>query len=166
MTDHVVPDTKTERRLHTLFIVIVVWRGIYGAFEILLGCALLFTTSLANLAHTLVQGELMEDPTDVVAVYLNHAITGVLTGGLRFVTLYLLSYGAVKVFLMFALLKNKLWAYPISIALFSTFLLYQLYRIGVTHSVALMIVTIIDILALAFIAHEYYHARKAVGAVE
>jgi len=154
------PESKEELWLHRLFYIIIIWRGIYGAFEIIVGFAFLMTPSIAHIAHLLVQGELAEDPTDVVATHINHVTNTLSTGNLKFVTFYLISYGAAKIFLTISLLRKKTWAYPMAVTLFSLFLSYQTYRIFQTLSITLLVVTITDFLALALIAHEYYHMRK------
>lgn len=149
------PNNQSKKTLHYLFIVIVLWRGIYGAAEVFLGTMLFFTASLAHIAHMLVQGELTEDPTDIVAHFVGPWIDALLAHGASFVALYLIAYGLVKIFLAFGLLRCKLWTYPIAIALFSLFIAYQLYRVAHTHSEVLFIVTLIDILATLLIWHEY-----------
>ena len=151
---------KKELWLHRLFFIVIIGRGLYGTFEMILGFTLLLTTSVAQLAHILVQGELLEDPTDIVALSIDHAASALAVGSLTFVVTYLIFYGVLKIFLTICLLWEKRWAYPAAIILSSIFLAYQLYRITETHSFTLAVITIADILTMALIAHEYYHTRK------
>ena len=51
----------------------------------------------------------------------------------------------VKVVLVWALLRRYLWAYPIGIAAFSLFLVYQLYRYSHTHSTWLLVLSLLDV---------------------
>jgi uncharacterized membrane protein len=157
------PLFEKEHLLHRLFIVIVLARGIYGAFELIVGTALLFTSSVAQLAHTVVQGELIEDPSDIVALSIDHTASALLTHKLTFVSVYLITYGIVKVAFTIALLRKKLWAYSFALSLFTIFLVYQFDRVWQTHSVVLAVVTATDLLAILLTAHEYYHARKRAG---
>lgn len=148
---------NNERRAHYLFLFVMIWRGVYGVFEVALGTALLFTASVAHIAHSLVQGELVEDPTDMIAQYVSHTAQATLNSGISFAAFYLIGYGAVKIFLLIGILRNKLWAYPTSIAVFLVFITYQLYRFAHTHSVVLFLVTLTDIFAVLLIWHEYRH---------
>ena len=154
-------ESRKEAWIHRIFLIVVIGRGLYGLFEILVGLTLLLLTpAAAKLAHLLVQGELAEDPTDVVALFVNHAAENLLTGIPVFVLSYLLVYGITKIFLTVGLLQRKNWAYPISIILFSIFLIYQILRITLTHSLTLTIVTFFDFIAVLLITHEYYLIRK------
>ena len=59
----------SERRIHLIFVVGILLKALNGVAELILGVALLFTSALAGLIRTLVQGELIEDPADLVANY-------------------------------------------------------------------------------------------------
>ena len=76
-----------------------------------------------------------------------------------FASLYLLSHGLVKVVLVICLWLNKLWAYPLTIAVFAAFMVYQIYRFTYTHSLALIILTLFDGL-LIFLTWKEYQDQK------
>jgi uncharacterized membrane protein len=65
----------------------------------------------------------------------------------------------VKVVLVAALLRNKLWAYPVSLVVLGLFIFYQLYRFSYTHSPALIALSVFDVLVIALIWHEYRIVR-------
>ena len=44
----------------------------------------------------------------------------------------------IKILLVGALLKRKLWAYPLAGAVFAAFITYQLYRYNFTRSIGLI----------------------------
>ena len=69
--------------------------------------------------------------------------------------LYLLSHGIVKLFAVVALLKNKLWGYPLSIVVFGGFVLYQIYRFTLTGAIGLIALTIFDLVVIWLIWLEY-----------
>jgi uncharacterized membrane protein len=71
--------------------------------------------------------ELSEDPQDFVATHLIRASQYFAGSGKYFASLYLLSHGAVKLVLVVALLRNKLWAYPLMIVTLAVFVCYQIY---------------------------------------
>jgi uncharacterized membrane protein len=83
-----------------------------------------------------------------------------------FASIYLLSHGLIKVVLAIALWLDELWAYPLAIAVFGGFCVYQVYRYTHTHSEALLWLTAFD-LAVVYLTWVEYRAhasqRKAVG---
>jgi uncharacterized membrane protein len=50
---------------------------------------------------------------------------------------------------------NKLWAYPLTIGVFGAFAMYQVFRFTHTHSWALVILTIFDVLIILLTWNEY-----------
>jgi uncharacterized membrane protein len=54
-----------------------------------------------------------------------------------------------------ALLKNKLWAYPLAMIIFGAFIIYQLYRFTLTHSIGLIALSIFDVAVVWLIRLEY-----------
>ena len=72
-----------------------------------------------------------------------------------FASLYLLLHGLVKVILAIVLWMNELWAYPVAIAVFSAFCVYQVYRYTFTHSEALIWLTVFDIGVVILTWREY-----------
>jgi uncharacterized membrane protein len=76
------------------------------------------------------------------------------------VALYLLIHGALKLWLVLGLLREKLWYYPTAIAVFSLFIGYQLYRFSFTHSAFLLLITAIDLVVVALTWHEYNYLRS------
>lgn len=61
-----------------------------------------------------------------------------------FAAVYLLLHGLVKVVLVAALLRNRLWAYPWTIAFLGVFIGYQLYRIALHPTLGLSALTVFD----------------------
>jgi len=77
--------------------------------------------------------------------------------------LFLLSHGIVKVLIVAALLKNKLWAYPAGIVIFAGFGVYQMYRYFHTYSPGLLVLSILDLAVILLTWHEYAVARNKLG---
>ena len=76
---------------------------------------------------------------------------------------YLLTHGLVKVILVVCLWMNKLWAYPLTIAVFGLFMLYQMARFTHTHSIALVLLTIFDGLIIYLTWMEFQRPKTANG---
>jgi uncharacterized membrane protein len=146
---------KTERGIHDVYIVTVVGKGIVALLEVILGIMFLFTNSITQLIIDLINNEIIEDPSDFFAGHLQSLLHPTPQAQV-FAGFYLLSHGVVKVFLVAALLRKKVWAYPASIAVFSLFIMYQLFRYFFkTHSGWLLVITVLDIVAIWLIYHEY-----------
>ena len=62
--------------------------------------------------------------------------------------------------LVAGLLREKLWAYPASFAVFGAFIAYQLYRYSLTGDVGLILLSIFDAFVIYLAVHEYRLLRK------
>ena len=137
---------KPKDSLDRAFQIGIIAKGINGLAELVGGLLLLFATpgSIHHLVAALTQGELSEDPHDVIARYLLHTADGLTGSAVLFGAVYLLLHGGVKVGLVIALLLNRLWAYPCTITVLLIFIGYQLYRIALQPSLGLVALTVFD----------------------
>lgn len=150
-----------EKEIRLVFVVSLILKAIGAGAQILLGFVLLFTTGVTELIVTLAQNELIEDPDDFFATHVTTLAAHLPPGTQLWGAIYLLSHGIIKAFLVWGLIKNKLWAYPASIAVFTLFILYQIARYFSTHSVFLIALTVFDVFVIWLIWHEYrYLLRK------
>lgn len=151
-----------EKQIHRIFEVSVFLKGAHALIECIGGFALAFasTTSIAGLVNGLTQEELVEDPNDFIATHLLNMAQGFSVNSKNFYAFYLLSHGAVKLALVVGLLRNKLWAYPASLAAMALFIVYQIYRFAYTQSVGLIVLTLFDLIVMALIWHEYGLMRR------
>jgi uncharacterized membrane protein len=67
----------------------------------------------------------------------------------------------VKLVLVICLLLNKIWAYPLTIAVFTAFMVYQVHRFTHTHSWALIWLTAFDAVIVYLTWQEYQEQRAA-----
>lgn len=151
-------NTSThEKQIHEAFEIGIFLKGIHAVIEIAGGVFAFFVTKsyITTLALTLTQGELKENPSDVLANYILSTSNNFSTGTQHFVSFYLLTHGMIKLFLIINLFRKKMWAYPVSIAIFSMFIIYQLYRYSFTHSVWLLLFTFFDTVIIWLTFHEY-----------
>ncbi len=160
MTTPITPP-KTKR-IGIYFHVSILVKGAFSVVEIIGGLLALIIPP-AFVTHVLVrlaQGELVEDPTDFIGTHLvryAHQIS--LTGNIL-IAAYLLSRGIIKLSLVIALWKNKLWAYPASLVVLGIFVVYQVYQIATGFSGLLTILTIFDLFVLWSIWAEYRAVRS------
>ena len=151
-----------EKRIHQIFVVSVVAKGLHALLEIAGGLALylISTEAIVHAIHRWTYGELMKDRRDWVA---NHLLQFAQTFSVAehdFYAFYLLSHGLIKSVLVVGLLRQKLWAYPASVAVFGAFIAYQLYRYSYTRDVGLIVLSIFDLFVIYLAVHEYRLLRK------
>ncbi|MDE3122844.1 MAG: DUF2127 domain-containing protein [Paracoccaceae bacterium] len=106
-----------EHRIHQVFFVSLVLKGLHALIECA-GGVLLFLVSSQTILHwvnLLTQDELTEDPRDFVATHLLDAAQHLTVGAQSFYAFYLLGHGVIKVLLVVGLLREKLIAYPLSL---------------------------------------------------
>ena len=149
-----ITEPPREKRIFQVFEVAVTLKGLNAILEIILGTLLLSTNLVNDVIHTLIQNELLDDPNDFFASHIQ-ALLSFSPHAQFFGALYLLSHGAVKVFLVVGLLRKKLWAYPASMAVLSLFIIYQIIRFLGTHSIWLLFLSIFDIFVVWLVWHEY-----------
>jgi uncharacterized membrane protein len=154
---------KPRNWLDRAFEVGIVLKGLNGAAELVGGLLLLFVTPdrLHRFIRALTQGELSEDPHDLVATHLLHTANGLAGSAVLFGAIYLLAHGLVKVVLVAALLLNKMWAYPWMIGVLLAFIGYQLYRISLSPTAGLIALTAFDAVVLVLTLREYGQQRRA-----
>ena len=107
----------------------------------------------------LTQHELSEDPRDLVASYLVRAAGHLSMSGERFASAYLLAHGVLKIALVWALLRSKLWAYPVAIVVFAAFGVYQMYRYALSRSATMLALTVLDVFVIVLTWLEYRRVR-------
>lgn len=151
--------------LDRTFAVGILLKGLDGVLELVAGFALLLATPqrIEHLVSVLTSRELAEDPTDLLATWLVHVSTvGVLSSDtLRFAAFYLLAHGVVKVVLVGAVWRERLWAYPWMIGFLLVFIGYQVYRIAVAPTAGLIALTVFDAALVWLTVREWQRHRSA-----
>lgn len=151
-----------NKEIYQLFKVSILIKGAISLAEIIVGIVVLFIPAsyFNTLAEMLTRGEIIEDPGNFFANHIlsgGHALTAI--GGI-FIAIYLISRGAIKLGLIIALLKNKHWAYPWSLAVLGLFVVFQLYELVKTHSLGIIAVTMFDLIVMYFIWREYKIVKR------
>lgn len=141
---------RIRTTLDNVFRAGITLKGIDGLLETVGGLLLLLIhpSALNPIVRALTQHELSHDHQDFIAVHVLRASATLLTGNRLFASLYLLAHGVTKVVLVVALWMNELWAYPLTIFVFAAFSAYQLYRYSHTHSIAMLFLTIFDVVLI------------------
>ncbi|HUY69360.1 MAG TPA: DUF2127 domain-containing protein [Alphaproteobacteria bacterium] len=151
-----------ENLRELLFRVSVSLKGLDAVLEII-GSTLLWAFgpgSIVNMVAFLTQDELREDPHDPVSNFAVKAATHLSVGTEHFVAFDLLCDGLIKVLLVAALLRHKLWAYPAAMIVFGLFIAYQIYRFTFTHGIGLLVLSGFDVFLIGLIGLEYQALKR------
>jgi uncharacterized membrane protein len=152
-----------EKNIHLAFDISLLFKGVLAVFEVIGGILAYFVSQqfLLQIVSAITQEELTEDPRDFIANYLVHSVQYLSISAEHFAAFYLLAHGIIKLWLIVGLLRKKLWYYPTAIIVFSLFIIYQLYRFNFTHSIWLLLITIVDIIVIWLTWHEYKYLRHS-----
>ncbi len=154
---------RNEKILHALYLIGIVIKSMDGILE-LLGGFILFaikSDSMVKIVQTIFRHELIQDPTDILANYLIKASHTVSFSTLSFAAVYLMIHGFIKIGLVTGLWFKKLWAYPLAEIALAIFVIYQLIRFSRTHSLILILLTVLDIVILLLVNIEYKRVKKS-----
>jgi uncharacterized membrane protein len=146
-----------QETVHRLFWISIFLKGLDGTLEVIGGIALFVigNGAIMRTIQLLTAPELAEDPHDLIANALRGWFSHLSTDTKNFAGAYLFGHGAVKLFLVAGLWREKLWAFPTALAIISAFILYQLYRLSQMPSPSLIVLTLIDLFVIAVIWREY-----------
>lgn len=147
---------------HKSFEIGILLKAINGALEIISGILLIFLNPdrLNKVMVLLTQGELSEDPKDIIANYMIKLGSKFTINTQYFGVFYLVSHGLIKVILVILLWKRKIWAYPVTIIILTLFVVYQIYRYTISSSVGLILLTILDIIVIFLTFIEYRRIKN------
>lgn len=151
----------SERTYHISFEIGLIIKALISLGELAAGSLVLFVSPerISQFIYAVAGVEFSESPRDF--------LWNLVAGGLKDFAatsqgvwaFILLSHAIVKIFLLGGLWKNEHWAYPWSAAIFTGFVFYQLYQISVMNSFLLWFITIVDVIVIALILHEYKRVR-------
>lgn len=153
---------REEQEVTFLFYTSIMIKGVISIAEIM-GGIIIMILPIHKIADALVayaEGTLVDDPGDFIAT---HALTiahQLEVTSAWLVGFYLISRGLIKLGLVAALLKNKLWAYPLSLIVLAAFMAYQIYDYVAGHSVLIAAITVFDAIVMYLIWREYDIVRR------
>jgi uncharacterized membrane protein len=160
---HILPKSPTEiTRAHRMFKVALLLKGLNGIVELAGGALTLFVPlrTVNQMVLRLTASEIEDDPNDWLANTLIDAAEKLSMGTKEYASFYLLAHGAVKVFLVYSLWREKIWAFPVGLSLIGALVCYSLYRFTHTHAVSLLFFAAIDLIIMWFIWREYLVRRQ------
>jgi len=152
---------QNEKTIYELFC-ISIWLKIIGsAGEMIAGSliALIPSTYVLHVALFLTQGDTGGEADDFFARELmTLAHTFAISNDLL-IGVYIFVRGFIQFLLSLALLRNKLWAYPLLVLILVILVGTQLWAISLSQSIATAALTLVDIITIYLVWHEYAIAR-------
>jgi len=155
-----IPEKKIVDRLFHAGLLI---KGVSGLFELGSGIASFFLTTNEVLYATrmVVEGKLAADPDNAIANYILDMASQWNPGQTNvFLFLYLAVHGVINLTLVTLLLAKKMWAYPLSLAIFGIFVAAEIWQIYFNHSPLLAAFTVFDLVVIGLIVQEYRYMHR------
>ncbi len=134
----------------------IIGKGLNGTLEIVGGILLLVlpAATIEGLFAWLA-GLFSSDPTTFIARNLLHIGAELATGGTTAALVFFLPHGLVKVGLVVALLRQKLWAYPWALVALTAFLIYQIYLVVVHQTFLMVFLVVLDTVIIWLVWREW-----------
>ena len=150
-----------EKVEHNLFSTVMWIRIIYGLVRVVFGLALLKIVGMSflDILNYLLDKEIVFNPLNFIYTF----TVNWLEHNPMYVTYFLASYfifwGTLDTVLSYNLLKDKHWAFPVSLVLIVVFVIYEIFRFTHTHSLMLLWIIIFDIFLFWLIKREYNRVK-------
>ena len=152
-----------KKTVDKLFHIGMLIKAVAAIFEIGTGIFAIFLTTneVLHVTQLLVEGKLAVDPDNFLANYILDLGFSFTPGQTNlFLFLYLAGHGVVNMFLVISLLKKKMWAYPLSLVIFGSFVAYEGWQVYFSHSLLLAAFTAFDLAVIWLIWREYRYMRR------
>ncbi len=142
-----------EKRIHQIFVVSILLKGLHALIEVAGGIALYFFSTDAIIRWLYANAG---ESNDLIARFAR-TFTG---QEHHFYAFYLVSHGLVNLAIVIALLSQRLWAYPATFAVLAAFMAYQLCRYTYTQDLGLIALTVLDLIVMGLAWHEYELVKR------
>ena len=140
----------------------ILFKGFDGTLEIIGGVLLWVISSdtINGWTRALTEDTLAHNPHDFVATHILRYGHQLANGQKGLAVLFLLSHGIVKVAMVIALLRQKRWAYPVSLVLLILFLIYQIYLLITQNTFFMGVLTVFDVVIIWLVWREWQVAKR------
>ncbi|MCS4532367.1 DUF2127 domain-containing protein [Corynebacterium sp. ES2794-CONJ1] len=130
---------------------------ILGFFELILAALIkvIPVERWRDMAEWLTRDQLLADPSAPFARAVINSVDSIDISTQNYIVFYLVVHAVVKTILIVAVLRGKLWAYPLMIAVLVGFVVYQSYEMYFEVTIGLLTLTIIDIILIWLTIHEW-----------
>ncbi|MGO3234265.1 MAG: DUF2127 domain-containing protein [Microbacterium sp.] len=155
---------SNHKLLDRVFDASIILKGINGALELFGGVALFFVSAdqIRHLLNWVSAHALVAHPHSAMAQWIEHLADRMGADATAFAAWYLILHGVIKIVLVWALLRQKLWAYPWMLVALGLFIAYQCYELVVHFGWWMLALTIFDIFIVILTMREWQLHRQAV----
>lgn len=146
--------------IDTAFHISLALKALDGLIEVLSGLLLLVIRPAQ--IESWADKQLLHHPHSALAAHVADWGHSIGKGSLLFASIYLLSHGIVKLFVVINVWRNRSWAYPLLLVVIGAFIVYQLfYLIFKKFTGGMVALTIFDFLIvyLTWIEYQRHKAR-------
>jgi uncharacterized membrane protein len=151
--------------LRLAFFVAVAVKGIDGLIETLAGLAVAIvgTPGIYALVIQITAPELDLHPDSRAVHLIRHGAFDLAHVSSRFIIIWLLVHGILKLVLAVELLRERMWIFPVAAATLSGFVIYMASRLAVHWSPWLVAFALFDLITVALVLNEWraHRARRA-----
>lgn len=136
-------------------------KGIDGFFELVGGLLLWLVPkdAVGRITKDLTQNQLDKNPHDFIATHILHLGQSIMHGHNGFAIAFLLTHGVIKLGLVIALLRNKLWAYPWALVILGLFLVYQVYSFVIHPTFGMGYLSVLDAIIIWLVWREWHKVK-------
>lgn len=159
----VFPQAKSQNLVDVAFAATMYWRICYGALQFYVGYRLLHLVGLpaVDAYQRLLHRELPDDPHDRIFEFIGHTLEHHGFSITFFLAAHFIFWGVIDIFLSYAMLRHKLWAFVSSLFFIGAFMVYEVYRYAHTHSTILFAFICMDAFFVFIIWKEYLKLKAA-----
>ena len=149
--------------LHIAFFVAIAIKGLDGFLEAVAGLifAIAGSQRVYDFALWATAPELEHHPASRAVHAIRHGAYGITHASHRFVITYLLIHGLIKLALVVNLMIERLWVFPVSVALLLGFIAVMGVKLSHHWSNWLFAFAMFDVITVALVAHEWRMRRQA-----
>ena len=158
--------TRQKSLTHGAYLAAIGIKGLDGAIETLFGLIVLIAGP--QWIYSWAMWTIAPDLAVHLAGHLGHASAhivqhgaGALVQSSTFVTVYLLSHGALKLALAIFLLLEKRWIFPVAAIVLSGFVVYMTHRAVLHGSLWLAAFALLDAITLVLVLNEWRQPASA-----
>ncbi|MFT5873769.1 MAG: putative membrane protein [Clostridium sp.] len=139
----------------------LVMKGVDALIEFIGGFILIVLNYewLNRLIRLIALPELIEDPKDIAMNYFITVGQNFSINSQHSIAVYMMLHGITKMAVVWVLLTKRLWAYPLAMLVFASFIAYEMYSYMNSLSVLMLMMVIIDTAIFVMIILEYKHLK-------
>lgn len=147
--------------MRVAFLTAVAIKGLDGLIETLAGIAvaILGTEGIYEFVIQFTAPELDLHPTSRTIHLLRHSASDLAHASSRFILIWLLAHGILKLALAVELLRSRSWIFPVAAVVLSGFVAFMTYRLFAHYSPWLLAFASFDLITVALVLNEWRSHR-------